>query len=110
MPSTGDGESSDTWGVEGPDERSSARSGKVRRESEEKVTMGTRETEQAISERLEDARQRATDPTLTEDDRQLADREIDGWEGVLGDFRASGELPQQLDGFEGSQGVVPEPA
>jgi len=72
--------------------------------------MGTRETEQAISERLDDARQRASDPTLTDDDRQPADREIDGWEGVLGDFRASGELPQQLDGFEGSQGVVPEPA
>lgn len=72
--------------------------------------MGTRETEQAISERLDDARQRATDPTLTEDDRHLADREIDGWEGLLGDFRESGELPQQLAGFEGGQGVVPEPA
>jgi hypothetical protein len=87
-----------------------ARSGKVRRESEEKVTMGTRDTERAISERLEDARLRASDPTLTDDDRQLADREIDGWEGLLGDYRASGELPEQLDGFEGGQGVVPEPA
>jgi hypothetical protein len=32
------------------------------------------------------------------------------WEGLLGDYRASGELPQQLDGFEGSQRVIPEPA